>query len=308
MRFTKMILATITSSVVMSLAMFPINAFAWEAIDTNGDGLDDTIRFCDGYESPIEKWQLHDFWDWNKVELDTKALDLNDDFCRKNPGAQQRVDELIPIEKEWENKLQPIIDDVILKSKSSSNNRVEKLNTFLKEVNTRIKMDINAPHRIYPWEVDKSEFTGNSTIDLHLQGIQLRKMSYDIWNGNIALNEKEHALFISYLFHQYWQEVAYPTSDITTDEVRIVRPYNRNLLFFIDGQWWELKYSYEGLQGLTVGISEETKNEIINWPDSDFALTSSSESFQENCKNFWTNLPQDIIEARKAAGRYVPTY
>lgn len=43
----------------LMMSVFSItNVYAWEALDTNVDGVNDTIQFCDGYREPIGKYMI----------------------------------------------------------------------------------------------------------------------------------------------------------------------------------------------------------------------------------------------------------
>lgn len=139
-------------------------AYAWEAVDTNGDGVLDSIMFCDGYCDSFESTKHgHDGYigmaPGGTQVYNEFFLNRLDEECRKNPGYVKRMHEENEIRRQEERvrleigiQIESQMDEIARQYFNDSMTMIEKIYAALEYFKANYVFDDNAPD-VYIYDV-----------------------------------------------------------------------------------------------------------------------------------------------------------
>lgn len=241
-------------------------AYAWEAVDTNNDGVVDSIMFCDGYcldmnDSHVTKISVYDPATNKFVErLYEETLNKYDEECRKNPGYMQRKIEgdakyqaELKREEECQRQIQAKLDEIAGQCFNNSMTSSEKIQAALEYFKVNYPFDENAP------DGDGSYYG----VDLETSLGFLMKT-----NTRVLSKEERSGLIEGYIFgglflsenmsmRKYW------APDYVGNPLKYYRdPFqpNHTITYFIEGKLYSL--NLETLE-FRAGWTEEMKQSLL---------------------------------------------
>lgn len=288
---------------IMMSAFTIINAHAWEVLDTDGDGVNDTIQFCDGYREPIEKYMITQVCpeDPPPSWLDSKYLDFIDEMCRKNPGyleqEKARVEKIQKdaIESRKYRRLEyDVENEIVIKSTNDSMSYTDKIFSVLNYIKTN-----------YLIQEDAEDYKYNSE--------ELQSREYLFLSHKRSFNKKDYNGIVFKLllndgiidrhidgFVTYAEDGTSQVTRVGDHYYDLFKTIGNKLLVLIDGNWYE--FDPESLE-FTEGLSENSVNTICNWPDSGVNPYRPDNRGDERC---WKNMPEEIKKRRRALGNHIP--
>lgn len=282
-----------------------INTYAWEVLDTNGDGVDDTIQFCDGYQAPIEEYYEYKvsayectYW------LSKNRLDYIDEKCRETPGYLEKQKDLLEKNKKIEiekRKYYKLIDDIekeiVRNAINDSMNYSEKIISILNYIKSNYPIDEglddykydpdDARPREYMFLSHSRNFNKKDYSDIIYSLVLNRLSNFEIINrhidGFVTYSEDGIAKInpIGDHYHEGHMKVG------------------NKVIYLIDDNWFE--FDYENLV-FNQGLSKSSINFICNWSDSDVIQYAHGVIDEK----FWKNLPEEVKQKRREAGNHIP--
>lgn len=253
-------------------------AYAWEPVDTNGDGVLDSIMFCDGYCDSIECSYGHD--GYIAMSLDgtqgysEPVLNRLDEMCRKNPGYVKRIHEEKEAQMQEEEVVSEIghqmeakIDEIAGQCFNDSMTVIEKFYAALEYFDANYPFDDNAP------KLSNLELYGSSTSNMRIRQeflMKTRVLNKEQRNQMIRMfvlpdydqqyGAREGGMDIGL---RYYTMAKYFHSSMEEPYRFRIDPYVVGPFFtyFIDGKLYSL--NVETLE-LIEGWTEETKQKLRN--------------------------------------------
>ncbi|MEH2932865.1 hypothetical protein VSQ48_23850 [Candidatus Ventrimonas sp. KK005] len=249
--------------------LFGSAAYAWEALDTNNDGVADSVRFCDGYCIGIPDSDFYELIVYSpateiggevKEGLNERWLNIMDENCRKNPGYVQRLKENRQKGKEKQARELEIgrqmvakIDEIAGAYFNDSMTRIQKIYAVLEYCKGNYPFDDNVPDASMASLETKYEFlVKTKVLNKKQRNEMIRSVVFDNWAYDEVVGEYGTAhMPHSCSFGKYLYSVEDSPLRYGLDRLA-----NNVATFFIDGKLYSL--NMETLE-LTEGWTEEAK-------------------------------------------------
>lgn len=264
----------------MLLLVCPISSYAYEIIDTDGDGVDDTVRFSDGYCDPLENYTSYIVSPEGGIPcIETERIEKVDENCKKTPGyIQKEREKWEAIRQEYlmhqanEAALDELKKQIIAQCTNDSMSLIEKVQALLTYLKSNYEVDKSAPD--YQYGVNTKYYNG-------LVGEFLTKER--------VMNEKNYRQAITELICSPRAEDMIRKFILKDNEdFAILCDRNYATLLRIEGKW----YSFDLITlEIEEGFSEQVKKNILEIAEGYIANYGSDLPINHSQLN---QLPEDI--------------
>lgn len=274
---------TIAVAGIMLLLACPISSYAYEIMDTDGDGVNDTVRFSDGFCDPLENYTSYIVapGDWIPC-IDTERIEKMDENCKKWPGYIQNTRDLVAkaqeearIQEENEEVIVELKKQIIAQCTNDSMSLAEKIQSLLAYLKGNYEIDESAP-------------------DYHYNTKYYNGLTAEFLTKERIMNEKNYRQAIASLIYNPMQDDM--VHEYLLKENQIYKCYSsRNWVevLQIEDAWYT--FCWNTLE-LKEGFSEEARKNILI--DAEIAADTTYRKYtgldvglaQENIKH----LPEEI--------------
>lgn len=157
---------TIAVAGIMLLLARPISSYAYEIIDTDGDGENDTVRFSDGFCDPLENYTSYIVSPEGGIPcIETERIEKVDENCKKTPGyIQKEREKWEAIRQEYltqeANKaaIGELKKQIVAQCTNDSMSLIEKIQSLLTYLKSNYEIDESASD--YQYGVNKKYYNG----------------------------------------------------------------------------------------------------------------------------------------------------